>query len=130
VISDVEDYVPILRENVSSNLPGNSEVFVAEYRWGTVDDSLNCKLPVDVIFGSDIIYNPEFLDDLLTSFAQLGSPNTVIYLAHKTRFKPIEDHFFAKCSQQYVVQRIHAASCKIYQPREQVRIICLRRRAG
>jgi len=95
-----------------------------EYQWGKLTEELERKLPLDVLFGSDIIYNPEFLDDLLDAFTQLGA--TVIYLAHKTRFKPIEDNFFAKCEAQgFTVKRVHAAACTSYKPLEQVRIVRL-----
>lgn len=130
-ITDVQDYLPILRENAAANPPppeGGGEISVTEYQWGKLTKELEDKLPFEVVFGSDIIYNPDFLDDLLASFSQLGSTDTVIYLAHKTRFKPIEDHFFAKCEEHgFVVRRIHAAGCVNYKPKEQVRIVRLHR---
>lgn len=94
---------------------------VREYKWGDVPPE-DFMIPFDVIVGSDLIYNVLILDELLHSFQLLGHPKTVIYLAHKTRFKSIEDNFFEKAAKQFRVELVHTVHPEYYKKEEEVRV--------
>ena len=76
----------------------------AEYTWGGDHSHLNA--PYDVLIGSDIIYQPEFIPDLISSFTHLGNKHTTIIIAYKPRGLG-EDIFLKSLSKQgYHVEAI------------------------
>ena len=85
-------------ENNTQRLGGKydaSNIQTASYWWGS--DCQHLKPPVDIILGSDVVYQKDFVKDLLKSLQDLSNENTVIYLAYKPRGLG-EDLFFDQLS--------------------------------
>lgn len=122
MITDTSDYMDIIQKNIDSNLEkGKHQACVYTYYWGE-QPKTPIVAPYDILVGSDIIYNPEALDELFKAFQILGDTRTIIYLAHKTRFQAIEDNFFSKLKELFSIVKVGSAHANAYAPKEEVRI--------
>ena len=69
---------------LNRHLSNIANIIAAPYSWGTpANDDLFKDL--DFIFGSDIVYDPDFNDKLLFTFKLLCAPKTTVLLSYKER---------------------------------------------
>ena len=62
------------------------EVQVTEHRWGTDVEALQPQ--PDLITCADVVYQPEYFEDLAASIAALSAPHTVTYVSFRHRGVP------------------------------------------
>ena len=102
-LTDLEDAIAHTRKCVDKNTstlkPDDSgEISTQVLLWG--DEPSGLPTPADVILGSDIVYQPDYLDDLIKTLNDLSGPQTVIYISYKPRGLG-EDVFFDKLQKSF-----------------------------
>eukprot|EP00746_Dinoflagellata_sp_MGD_P141049 gnl/MRDRNA2_/MRDRNA2_74209_c0_seq3.p1 gnl/MRDRNA2_/MRDRNA2_74209_c0~~gnl/MRDRNA2_/MRDRNA2_74209_c0_seq3.p1 ORF type:complete len:268 (-),score=62.23 gnl/MRDRNA2_/MRDRNA2_74209_c0_seq3:102-905(-) len=88
VLTDVEQQLPLLQQNVNTNFGSNDAINVCALDWTSSDSALNLKASTrnwQVIVGSDIVYDEELYKPLLKTLAALCSFETAVYLALSDR---------------------------------------------
>lgn len=83
-------------QNVPNKVPSDIEAQVL--LWGGATDHI--ATPVDVILGSDIVYQPDYLDDLVKTLEDLSTPDTIILISYKKRGLG-EEVFFDKMKKSF-----------------------------
>ncbi|KAJ2559963.1 Methyltransferase-like protein 21B [Coemansia sp. RSA 1933] len=92
VATDMSQYLPSIRTNIERNIGSVCEaqrnpVHVCELLWGDAVD------PVDVVFGSEILYLADQHDALLTTLAHAMHAQSAAYFVYKER--NLGEHAFA-----------------------------------
>lgn len=87
-LTDLEEALPHTQNCLAANQARFSENLVGgintqSYAWG--EGTLNIDPPYDIIFGSDVIYQPSLAKCLVKAFCELSTPNTVILISYKPR---------------------------------------------
>mmetsp|Transcript_24928 Transcript_24928/g.56142 ORF Transcript_24928/g.56142 Transcript_24928/m.56142 type:complete len:252 (+) Transcript_24928:103-858(+) len=77
VLTDLESYLPLLRENVDRNRACSSDIQAVAYDWNS-DPALGA--PFDFILGGDLAYNPNLYRPLIRALSMNSDAHTVIYL--------------------------------------------------
>lgn len=98
LLTDQEEVMELLNDNVQKNklhlttminAPDTLSIQLdtSPLLFGSISHLSNLSIspPFDLIIGSDIIFNPTYFDDLLTTLKYLSSPSTSILLAYRPR---------------------------------------------
>lgn len=113
-LSDVHQALDLIMANQRLNNIHDSEYLKIEpLHWGNKSDikKICSKQPgngFDIIIASDIIYRKDDFVNILSTFRQLCSPNTIIFMGYKPRgLKQNEEkEFFNTCDKYFDVQLI------------------------
>jgi predicted nicotinamide N-methyase len=109
LLTDVEETLDLLRENVRRNIPSSAlpRVDVFCYNWGTdVSTLLPYRPPFDVIIASDVLYDEEGVNSLLKSLVNLSSPQSLILIAVRPYVPECFDLFFRDVHKFFDVKQI------------------------
>lgn len=117
VLTDMEDQLPLIRENCQLNLPLSENVQAVELVWGeNVDSFLGGfgATPIDCIVCSDVVYNHYGLRALFNTLVRLSEhprhcddPPEVI-MCYKKRYAA-EEKFFIWFRRAFEVEEVPAA---------------------
>lgn len=112
VITDYPDkeLIDNIQYNVDTNLPGNQNVAVQGYVWGTATNALKEQLPegrstYDVIILSDLVFNHSQHHAMLRTCHELLTPDTgrvyVFYTHHRPHLAHRDVEFFSIAQRPY-----------------------------
>ncbi len=109
MLTDLDKAQELLRANIALNQgPGESEHVTTHCLfWGDQPQAQALNPPVDLIVATDVIYEYKFLDPLIQTLTHLSGPNTVIYLAYRSRglTSEQEQEAFTKLKSTFKVQQ-------------------------
>ncbi|DBA05356.1 TPA: hypothetical protein N0F65_007518 [Lagenidium giganteum] len=110
-LTDIEEVVPLLRYNISLNYPGpvsdNAGPRAVSHLWGSATHGLRTR--PDLIVLSDVVYDPEGYQPLVTSLRALAGSETLILMAHRSR-NPMEHQFFQLLDTAFTAVQVDWAS--------------------
>jgi predicted nicotinamide N-methyase len=109
MLTDLDKAQDLLRANIALNQAPNEGEHVIAHRlfWGDQTQAQALNPPVDLIVATDVIYEYKFLEPLIQTLTHLSGPNTVIYLAYRSRglTPEQEKEAFAKLKETFTVQQ-------------------------
>ena len=115
IVSDCPPNVPLMQSTIVRNATEDSGLAVA-HPWGEdipEESPIKPLIPFDLIIGTDLLYNPDSMDDLLKSLLALSGPQTQIFLCWKERFSFVEQGFLkGQALSHFNVEEILNASPK------------------
>eukprot|EP00741_Cyanophora_paradoxa_P025108 tig00000342_g24236.t1 len=88
-LTDQKKQLPLLQQNVQSNLPPDTNARCVELTWGQAADGL--EPPFDYVLASDLVYERASFVPLVQTFCDLSGPDTVILLAYRWRTLQTEE---------------------------------------
>lgn len=122
-------------ELMASTLTRNraTDIATAEaYRWGQEiqeDSQLNKLKPFDIICGTDLLYNPDSMEELLKALLDLSGLETQIFLCWKTRFAFVEESFIDKLApSHFTVEKVFEAAPRCFDKGHAMKMFRLTRR--
>ena len=101
LITDLPSCVPYISSNIaanSSSLPTDVVVEAAALQWGDTSMAVIEELlpsGVDVVFGADLHYNPDFFRPLLRTIEHVCGkrPNTRVFIATEQRWEAVNEEW-------------------------------------
>lgn len=109
----LQEVVPLLKYNIELNCPSAATTdrrvrsSAREHLWGS--STSNLPPSPDVIVLSDVVYDPEGYEPLVSSLEALATPATTVLMAHRSR-NPMEHHFFERLAQSFTCELTDWAS--------------------
>ncbi|KAJ4781495.1 Methyltransferase-like protein [Rhynchospora pubera] len=107
VLTDLPDRLKLLKKNVDENIgdgPPRCSARVDELTWGDdIDSALVEPSHPNFVIGSDVIYNEEAVNDLLTTLKQLCGPHTTILLAGELRNDVVLECFLEAAMEEFTI---------------------------
>lgn len=109
MLTDLDKAQELLRANGALNRAPNEDEHVTVHRlfWGDQSQAQALEPPVDLIVATDVIYEYKYLEPLIQTLTHLSGPNTVIYLAYRSRglTPDQEKEAFVKLQNTFAVQQ-------------------------
>ena len=109
MLTDLDKAQELLRANIALNRGPDESQHVTAHSllWGNRDQAQALHPPVDLVVATDVIYEYKFLDPLIQTLTHLSGPNTVIYLAYRSRGLTFEQEqeAFVKLKETFKVQQ-------------------------
>jgi len=86
VVTDHEDLLPLIRQNIATNTSLCHKISAIALNWG--DDVSSLQPPFDFIIASEVIHQKESFQSLINSFDLLSDFETKILVSYKRKFIP------------------------------------------
>eukprot|EP01087_Luapelamoeba_hula_P000099 TRINITY_DN10053_c0_g1_i1.p1 TRINITY_DN10053_c0_g1~~TRINITY_DN10053_c0_g1_i1.p1 ORF type:complete len:257 (+),score=25.95 TRINITY_DN10053_c0_g1_i1:78-848(+) len=137
VVTDMEDYMPLLRKNVERNCPGarqfeqssegeTGSISAELLEWGSnTHNHHGYGSTFDYILGSDIVYALQGFEELAESLLALSDSHTRIYLAYEHRWRDVEGYFFEVVTPHFKVTEVEQSQHHPYYSTPIIRIFLL-----
>ncbi|KAK9820195.1 hypothetical protein WJX72_007349 [[Myrmecia] bisecta] len=124
VITDVDECLEALSDNVAANLPANCKLDLLQHSRGAWDGISHVRIeeldwqedvrflepPYDVLLVADVVYVVELMEPLLKCMAALSTPRTKVIFAYYERSAAAAREFWSLIPDYFTWQKVPDAS--------------------
>eukprot|EP00033_Pygsuia_biforma_P004320 GCRY01004736.1.p1 GENE.GCRY01004736.1~~GCRY01004736.1.p1 ORF type:complete len:144 (-),score=40.91 GCRY01004736.1:152-583(-) len=106
VMTDLPQLLPLMKNNVAVNksaLIGNLKLLPLS--WGEKLESFD-RGDFNLIVGSDIVYQEQFLEPLFKTLMEMATPATAIYISLEKRSLTCHNGFLELAKDNFIVKKI------------------------